>query len=52
MATQGLKKPFSLENQRDNVLGYEAFKGLKCLFIGLSCSICKWIANELQLGCN
>jgi hypothetical protein len=41
VATQGLKKPFAFENQKDNVLGYEAFKELKCLFIGLSCNIYK-----------
>jgi hypothetical protein len=41
---QGLKKPFAFERQKDNVLGFEVLKKLKCLFIGLSYSSCTQVA--------
>ncbi len=38
---KGLKKPFVLENQSDNLLKFETFSKLKCSSIGMSCNSCK-----------
>jgi len=46
---KGLKKPFALEKQSDNVLKFETFWKLKCSSIGLSCNSSKWIATIMQL---
>ncbi len=41
---QGLKKPFAFERQKDNILGFEVFKELECLFTGLFYGSCMWVA--------
>jgi hypothetical protein len=39
--SQGLKKPFALEKQKENVLRFKAAWELKCLFTNMCCNSCK-----------
>jgi hypothetical protein len=47
--SQGLKKPFAFDRQKNNLLKFKVLRKLKCLLIGLSCNNCKWVITKMQL---